>query len=62
MFRILGTVLALTLIWTTPVSLSAQAQGTGIREVSASATQPHPPSDPPPLHDDGRVAGGRGDP
>jgi type IV secretion system protein VirB9 len=38
MFRILGTVLALTLIWTTPVSLSAQAQATGIREVSASAT------------------------
>ena len=31
------SLLALTLIWTTPVSLSAQAQGTGIREVSASA-------------------------
>jgi len=35
--RILGPALALTVISTTPVSLSAQAQGTGIREVSASA-------------------------
>ena len=36
-FRILGPALALTVISTTPVSLSAQTQGTGIREVSASA-------------------------
>jgi type IV secretory pathway VirB9-like protein len=35
--RILGPALALAIISTTPVSLSAQAQGTGIREVSASA-------------------------
>ena len=35
--RILGPALALTVISTTPVSLSAQTQGTGIREVSASA-------------------------
>ena len=35
--RILGPALALTVVSTTPVSLSAQAQGTGIREVSASA-------------------------
>jgi type IV secretory pathway VirB9-like protein len=35
--RILGPALALTVISTTPVSLSAQATGTGIREVSASA-------------------------
>jgi type IV secretory pathway VirB9-like protein len=35
--RILGLALALTVISITPVSLSAQAQGTGIREVSASA-------------------------
>src|SRR3954449_1070886 len=35
--RILGFALALTVISTTPVSLSAQATGTGIREVSASA-------------------------
>jgi len=35
--RILCPALALTVISTTPVSLSAQAQGTGIREVSASA-------------------------
>jgi type IV secretory pathway VirB9-like protein len=34
--RILSRALALTLISTTPVSLSAQTQGTGIREVSAS--------------------------
>ena len=35
--RILGPALALTVLSTTPASLSAQAQGTGIREVSASA-------------------------
>ena len=35
--RILGPALALTVISTTSVSLSAQTQGTGIREVSASA-------------------------
>jgi type IV secretion system protein VirB9 len=35
--RILGPALALTVISTTPGSLSAQATGTGIREVSASA-------------------------
>ena len=35
--RILCSALALTVISTTPVSLSAQSQGTGIREVSASA-------------------------
>ncbi|HKN45500.1 MAG TPA: TrbG/VirB9 family P-type conjugative transfer protein, partial [Propionibacteriaceae bacterium] len=35
--RILGPALALTVISTTPVLLSAQTQGTGIREVSASA-------------------------
>ena len=34
--RILGPALALTVISTTSVSLSAQTQGTGIREVSAS--------------------------
>ena len=35
--RILGPALAVTVISTTPVLLLAQAQGTGIREVSASA-------------------------
>ena len=60
--RSLGPALALALVASLPVPASAQANGTGIREVSASGTQPDSAANAAALHDDGRPAGRRGDP